>query len=132
MTRFLAWLAALSLATPLLAQDQIRTERVQFARGASSKAIKGRSKGYASVNYVVGARAGQMMTVTLKTSNASNYFNVTAPGAQAAMFVGSSGGSSFTTKIPSTGDYTVLVYLMRNAARRNETANYTLTVRVAG
>lgn len=100
-------LAALVLAAPLSAQDVGRTEHVQFARGTTSKAIKGRVKGYTGADYVVSARAGQKMTVTLKTSNASSYFNVTAPGAEAAMFVGSTSGNSFTTTIPSTGDYRI-------------------------
>jgi hypothetical protein len=37
-----------------------------------------------------------------------------------------------TTLLPADGVYTIRVYLMRNAARRNETANYTLEVRIAG
>lgn len=105
-----------------------RTETVHFAKGTSSKTIKGSIKGYASVNYKVGVAAGQTLKVDLKTSNASSYFNIAAPGADAAMFVGSTSGSSAAVKIPSSGDYTVQVYLMRNAARRNETASYTLTI----
>lgn len=123
-------LAALGLFAPALAQDAPRTERVQFARGTSSKAITGKIKGYDGARYLIGARAGQTLTVTLKTSNASSYFNVTAPGADTAMFVGSTSGNRFTAKIPSSGDYAVDVYLMRNAARRGETANYTLTVSI--
>lgn len=34
--------------------------------------------------------------------------------------------------LPVDGDYTVRVYLMRSAARRNETAEYTLTVGITG
>lgn len=127
------WIAAAmvtALAVPSLAQAPIRTERVQFAKGASSKAIKATIKGDQSVDYVVGARAGQTMTVSLTTSNASNYFNITEPGADAALFVGSTEGNRASVQIPSSGDYTVRVYLMRNAARRNETAKYTLTVGV--
>jgi len=66
------------------------------------------------------------------TSNASNYFNVTAPGAQQAMFIGSSAGTSFQDTVPSSGDYTIDLYLMRNAARRNETANFTITIGATG
>lgn len=120
---------AVTVTTPVLAQ-QDRTERVQFARGAASKAISGTIRGYAGVNYVVGARAGQVMHVTLQTSNASSYFNVWAPGAQEAMFVGSATGNRFSATLPADGDYRIQVYLMRNAARRNERANYTLTVGV--
>lgn len=121
-------LATLTLATPIYAQNADRTEQVQFARGASSKAIKGSIKGYAGANYLVRARAGQRLTVSLRTSNPSSYFNVTALGAEAAMFISSTSGDSFTTTIPSTGEYKVNVYLMRNAARRNAVANYTLTI----
>ena len=113
-------------------QAQIRTERVQFAKGASSKTITGSVKGDASVDYVVGARAGQTMSVTLKPGNASNYFNVLPPGSDTALFVGSSSGNTYTGSLPVDGDYRIRVYLMRNAARRNEASNYTLTVGVAG
>src|SRR4029453_10351527 len=69
------------------------------------------------------------MRVTLKTTDPSSYFTVSAPGAQEAMFIGSTSGNTFTTKLPSSGDYTVNVYLMRNAARRKDVANYTVTIR---
>ena len=121
---------ALLLASPALAQDKARTERVQFAKGASSKAIKGAVKGYDGVDYVVGLR--QTLKVDMKTSNASSYFNVTAPGADSALFIGSTSGGSFKGVVPKTGDYTIQVYLMRNAARRGETANYTLAVGATG
>lgn len=116
-------------ATPVLAQ-QDRTERVQFARGAASKAISGTIRGYTGVNYIVGARAGQVMHATLQTNNASAYFNVWAPGADEAIFVGSTSGNRFSGTLSADGDYRVQVYMMRNAARRNERASYTLTVGV--
>ena len=34
--------------------------------------------------------------------------------------------------LPTDGDYKVRVYLMRNAARRNEVSDYTLTISVTG
>lgn len=125
----IAAVVAVMVATPVLAQ-QDRTERVQFARGAASKAISGAIRGYAGVNYIVGARAGQVMHVTLQASNASAYFNIWAPGADEALFVGSSTGNRFSGALPADGDYRIQVYLMRNAARRNERANYTVTVGV--
>lgn len=123
-------LAALCLlaAVPAMAQDAACTETVHFAKGTSSKTIKGSIKGNASVNYKVGVAAGQTLKVDFKPTNASAYFNITAPGAEAAMFVGSTSGNSATVKVPSSGDYTVQVYLMRNAARRGDTASYTLTI----
>lgn len=122
--------AFMAVVIPAVAQAPIRTERVEFARGTTSSTIKGAIKGDSSVDYKIGARAGQILKVALTTSNSSNYFNVIAPGADSAMFVGSMSGNNFTGTLPTTGDYTVRVYLMRNAARRNETANYTLTIGV--
>ena len=38
------------------------------------------------------------------------------------MFVGSTSGNRFSGVLPTDGDYAIRVYLMRNAARRNESA----------
>lgn len=130
--------AAMFLTVPeagtarLSAAQTPRTERVTFQKGASSATIKGQLKGSLSVDYVVRASAGQTLAVGLKKSNLSNYFNVLPPGsADAAMYVGQT-GEDFTGMLPADGDYTIRVYLMRSAARRNETSDYTLTVRVTG
>jgi len=70
--------------------------------------------------------------VNFKPGNRSAYFNVLPPGSDEAMFVGSTSGNRFEAELPVDGMYTIRVYLMRNAARRNETANYTLDVGIAG
>lgn len=119
-----------AVALPAAAQDHSRTERVQFARGASSATLHGNLHGYDTVDYVLGARGGQTLNVRLQPTNASAYFNITKQGADEALFVGSTSGNQFTGRLPSNGDYVVRVYLMRNAARRDEHANYTLTVGV--
>ena len=109
-----------------------RQERVSFAKGESSVTIKGQIKGDADVDYVVRAAAGQTLSVTLKASNRSNYFNVLPPGsADVAMHVAQD-GQPYTGMLPTDGDYKVRVYLMRNAARRNEVSNYELTISVTG
>jgi hypothetical protein len=109
------------------AQDDIREERVRFARGATGATLEGAIRGYETVDYVLGAGAGQYMNVSMATDNPSNYFNIRAPGeTNVAMFVGSTSGNQYEGTLPSTGDYRVRVYLMRNAARRDETANYRL------
>lgn len=129
---FLATLMLAAGAATATAQDPARTERVQFAPGTSSKTLKGRIQGDASVNYLVNARAGQTLRIELSTSNASNYFNVWAPGADEALFIGSNSGAQFEGVLPASGDFRIDVYLYRNAARRNEVADYTLTVAVTG
>jgi hypothetical protein len=125
-TSLLLTTALLLLATPAFADD-IRTERVQFHRGANSAAVEGSIKGYEGVDYVLGAKAGQSMNVSMATDNGANYFNIIAPGkADEAMFIGSTSGKQFEGVLPASGDYTVRVYLMRSAARRDEVANYRL------
>jgi hypothetical protein len=117
---------------PAAAADAIRKETVQFAKGSSEATIKGRLQGDQTVDYRVRAGAGQTLAVALKGSNAQNYFNVMPPGsADVAMFVGQDGGR-YKGVLPTDGDYTVRVYMLRPAARRNESSNYTLTVGVTG
>jgi len=123
-------LIGLAGVAPARAGD-IRTERVQFPKGATGTTIKGRIRGREIVDYKLRARAGQGMIVRLETDNPSNYFNVLAPGeAEVAFFVGSVKGNRFEGDLPKSGDYTIRVYLMRNAARRGERANYKLNVSI--
>jgi hypothetical protein len=60
----------------VFAQDEIRQERVQFKKGATSAVIKGRLKGYSAVDYLLRAGAGQTMLVSMQRSNLANDFNV--------------------------------------------------------
>ena len=123
---------AQSFAGTAVADAGIRQEKVQFAKGASSAVIKGQLKGDAMVDYLVRAAAGQTLSVKLQKTNAQNYFNVMPPGSTgSAMFVGDS-GENYSGVLPTDGDYIVRVYLMRPAARRGESSNYTLTVGASG
>jgi hypothetical protein len=109
-----------------------RQEWVRFAKGAESAEIKGQLRGDKTVDYVLLASAGQTLTVGLKTSHGATYFNVLPPGSRdVAMFIGQFGGN-FKGMLPTDGDYTIRVYLMRSAARRNESSDYTLNISVTG
>jgi hypothetical protein len=135
--RTLVACAILALTGPVLAADgppPPRKERVTFAKGASSKTIESALKGGADVDYLVRAAAGQTLEVKLKGTNAQNYFNVLPPGsADVAMYVSNTtAGQSWSGVLPADGDYAIRVYLMRPAARRNESSKYTLTVAVTG
>jgi hypothetical protein len=111
----------------------IETKPLHFAKGAFSATARGVLQGDRIIDYKLGARAGQTMSVTLKTSNGANYFNVLPPGSKdVAIFIGSTSGNEWTGLLPKNGEYTLRVYLMRSAARRNETASYTLTVAITG
>ena len=115
------------------AQDDIRVEDVHFHRGTSSAVITGSITGYNAVDYHLGAEAGQQMHVLLTTSNSANYFNVLPPGStNEAIFTGQIDGNEWSGRLEESGVYTVRVYLMRSAARRNETARYSLDFSIIG
>ncbi|MFC6632122.1 DNA breaking-rejoining protein [Microbulbifer taiwanensis] len=89
----------------------------------------GTIRGNDTATYRLGATAGQHLHVLLQTDNASNYFNIYAPGkdpGEEALFTGSVDGNSYSAIVPADGLYTVQVFLMRNAAQRNESAHYKL------
>jgi hypothetical protein len=121
------------LSAQVAAADETRTERVRFEPGASSAVIEDSITGYESVDYVLRAGRGQYANVSMATDNGANYFNVLAPGEDAvAMFIGSNSGNQYEGVLPASGDYKIRVYLMRSAARRDETANYRLEMVVTG
>jgi hypothetical protein len=109
-----------------------RVVRVQFPKGASSVTVTGELKGYSDIDYLVSAGAGQTMTATLKVSNRSAYFNVLPLGSKEVAMFAPQTGERFLRLLPADGDYTIRVYLIRAAARRNETSKFALTVSVTG
>ena len=111
MDRILAVIIfALFLAQPVAAgaasaDPERRSERVQFAKGATSTVIKGQIKGYQYVDYRLRAGAGQTLSVELKTGNGANYFNSLPPGtSDVAMVVGSMAGNRFPGVLQTDGD----------------------------
>lgn len=125
-----ATLIAFAPAAPALAETV--TQQVSFPAGSDGTSLVGTITGDEAVRYMLDARAGQRMTVGMTTTNPSAYFNITAPGATEAMHIGSVVGNSFEGILPAGGSYAVEVYLMRNAARRDETAKFTITFRITG
>lgn len=111
----------------------IQTKPVQFKKGESAATIKGTLKGDQTIDYSLRARAGQTMSVSFKPGNASAYFNLLPPGSTGeAIFVGSTSGNEWTGTLSEDGEYKIRTYLMRSAARRNETTSFILTVGIAG
>jgi hypothetical protein len=109
-----------------------RTERVSFAPGRSSRTVNGSISGRDGIDYVVRVRAGQRLAAVLRTNNPSNYINIKPLGSDSALFIGSTSGNLGDVIVPSSGDYVVEVYLMRNAARRGERADFSLKIEVTG
>ena len=129
-----ASLSVLCAPPALLAADAERVVKdVRFAKGSSSAVLKGRITGYQYADYRLKAGAGQRLEARLETSNGANYFNLLPPGStDTAMYVGQIGANHFDGLLPDDGVYTLRVYLMRSAARRKESTNYTLSVSVTG
>jgi hypothetical protein len=126
----LALAAALAVAPAALAAD--KTVQVTFAGGQTSKAIKSTIKGDHGVNYMLTVGAGQVMQVLFAPGNPSCYMNVYEPGADSAVHIGSTVGNEFAANPTKAGAYKIQVYLMRNAARRNETCKYSISFEVTG
>lgn len=82
--------------------------------------------------FVLDLTAGQVLRIALASRNTSANFNVWAPGSDTAMVIGTITGPDFEGPVPVTGRYTIDLYLVRSAARRNEMAPFTLTVAVDG
>lgn len=117
------------LAMPAAAEA---ASRIRFAPGAESATLRGRIIGYEVRDYVVSARAGQVMTVTMASDNRAASFNILPAGSREAIFIGAVGGNTFTTRLARSGDTVISVGMARSAARRNEAANFRLSVRITG
>lgn len=103
-----------------------------FAAGASRVTKRGSIKGYDGITCRLGASAGQVMQVLFSPSNRSCHFNVIAPGQSEAAFNGSISGNEYSANLARSRNYVVQVYMMRSAARRNETCKYSISFEISG
>lgn len=111
------------------ANDGIQRGQIELKKETKNQRVKGAIKGYQFVDYALSAKAGQRLNIRLQTTNASAYFNVLPPNSETAVFVGSTSGDQAKLTLAEDGVYTIRVYLMRSAARRNEMARYGLAVK---
>ncbi len=110
----------------------IPIERVEFADGENAITIADSITGYETVDYVLKLPAGVPLNVSMATQHTATYFNLIAPGEEdVAFFVGSTSGNQYEGMTELAGDYRIRVYMMRSAARREETADYRLEI-IAG
>ncbi|MFZ4759288.1 MAG: hypothetical protein ACOYLX_14085 [Burkholderiaceae bacterium] len=120
----------LACGISLARADDIERRSVQFAKGATSATVKGALTGDQTIDYVLRARAGQTLRVTLDTRSPSLYFNLLPPDSESALHIGSTAGNTWTGPLPTDGEYRVRTYLMRSAARRGEHGSFTLTLEI--
>ena len=125
-------MAVLTLAAWPVAVSQGAERPVRFKPGATATTVKGVIRGDVDATFVLPTVEGQVLQTRLTASNRSCYFNVSAPGQQEAVHVGSVAGDEFTLSPTKAGDYRLQVYLMRSSARRNETCRYSLAIELTG
>jgi len=122
-----AWTAVLLFVViALTGFGSVASERVSFDKGASSATFTAAlGEGH---DYVLGAKAGQTLTVALQGPS-DVYFNVVPPSSQDALVNTSiTGDARWSGSVKQDGDYTVRVYQMRSAARRGKNPTFTITL----
>lgn len=95
--------------------------RVQFKRGTSSTTLSGKVSIALPDTYLVGARAGQTMTVQLTAPGKSVRFLLMSPASRNLI---ADNSRSWTGTLPETGDYTILVDANARAA------TYSMTISI--
>ena len=104
-------------------------QRVRFAKGASNFTVSGTISGYAYRDYIVGARAGQMLSAKLNSKNTFTVLTVFKPDGE--NLEGATKMDEFTAELPENGDYVVRVLMMRAEARRkNSMSKYRVRISI--
>ena len=138
--RMLQWACALWLSVAAMfaaaaeapVDPDRRVETVTLDNGEISRTFQGTLRGREYIDFQIAAGAGQRLGVTLKRGNAMNYFKIMAPGANEALLIGSTSGHQARRILAADGVYTIRLYLMRAAARRNEHSDYELNIALDG
>jgi hypothetical protein len=112
--------------------QNIETRQVEYKEGSSGTTIESSIVGDQIIDFIVNAKEGQVMKVSMSTDNPANYFNIMEPNEDyVAIFNGSINENMYKGELEKSGNYKVRVYLMRSAARRNERANFRLEMNIA-
>ena len=97
--------ASSRLVNPQTGESKPSSRRVQFKRGASSATVQSRVSIELSDTWIVGARAGQTMTVQLTSPRNVRFMLMTSRTTQSL----ADNTRSWTGTLPETGDYLILV-----------------------
>ena len=120
--------------SPALAQERVD---IRFKPGATSTTINGTVRGDEYIDYVVNARGGQTMVVSLAVTgtngHGSAFFNILPAGQD---YGGPYTGSSDDDRraeitVPHDGDWAIRVYLMGNDRDTGKTVGYSIDVYIA-
>jgi hypothetical protein len=120
-----AFLGLLLLATCAIAAQKGVTKRIRFARGRTTAALKNSLVRGTLDTYVVGARAGQKMTVSITSVERNAVFTIYTPDGVRVEDTGEGQHAlNWSGKLSESGDYVIEV----GGTRGN--ATYTLRVSV--
>jgi hypothetical protein len=97
------------------------SRRLQFKRGTSEATVQGTVSIALPDTYLVGARAGQVMTIKLSAPRKVVRFMVMSPSTRSLV---ADNARDWTGKLEETGDYTIII----DSDARNST--YTMTVSI--
>ncbi|MDX1333992.1 MAG: hypothetical protein R3252_13265 [Robiginitalea sp.] len=112
-----------------LPESGIRTQRIYIPSGSNSTSVQGSIRGREGVDYLLQARAGDYLNISMASQQGTPYFNIMEPGEQyVAIHNGSTRGNQFEGTAQRTGEYRIRVYQMGNATERGERASYRLEV----
>jgi hypothetical protein len=127
---FFSLVAPIALLVVLFSVDFAQTkQQIHFAKGSSSATVRGIVRSYDYVDYVVGARARQEMTVKLSSSNTFTVLTVFSQNGE--NLEGAAEQTEFSGELPESGNYVIRIYMMRNEARRkNSNARFTLKISI--
>lgn len=130
ISRFSALAVATAIAlTAMPVSAQLQSE-VKFEKGNDNAAVEGVITGREYRDYVLGARSGQTISVSLITDGTA-YFNILPPGSDGvAIYNGSMDGENASIQLPANGDYTIRVYLMGDARDSGKTVPFMVSVAI--
>lgn len=132
----LAIAVALGYAGTVAQVDAQATARIEFAKGNDTGAVDGTVTGKEYKDYILGAKAGQTMSVALSVTDSNGsgtaYFNILPPGSDdVAIFNSSMSAENFgSVELPADGDYTIRVYQMGDDYDSGKTTGFTLSATI--
>jgi len=119
-------LTALLTATALTAASDGITKRIRFAKGKSSATVRGAVVRGDRDTYIVGAKAEQLMSVSISSLEDNAVFTVQGPDGEFLQDAGEEDDAKgVTVPLPFDGDYRIKV----GGTRGNATYRLTVTIR---
>ena len=129
-------LLCLAAFAPMEAARAQRSSQVQFKPGNYGTMVSGTVTGREYIDYKLTANQGQKLFAELAVRNTNGngtaYFNILPPGSTGeAIYIGHMNDAKSTTvTLPTSGTYTIRVYLMGNDKDAGKTVGFNLDLSI--